>query len=161
MARELKVYGMVIMCQPDESAALKMGAFQRQVRAVVAVTTKKAAAEKFGISMNEANSFMAETGNSSEIALAMGKPGQVFAFAPHSRDYDNYLEIARKAHTPFRRGKRLSYDEQKALRDAAATAREARTFTKEELEYLADMFTDANNPVAASIAAKAKLQVEN
>lgn len=156
MARELKVFGTLIMARGDETASLGMAGHHRQIRAIVATTTKKEAIEKLGLNSSGGRDFLTETGNDDEIKLATSKPGQVFAFEPH-RSKSVYIEITRKAHVPFKRSKRLTYEEQKALRDQAEAERAKRKFTNEELEYLVDLLTGANNPVGASIAERAAL----
>jgi hypothetical protein len=160
MARELKVFAMTLATYGDESERLGQARHVRQMQAVVATTTKKEAIEKFGITPSEANGYMHETGNEQDIAKAMSKPGQVFAHAINSYGNDRpYIEITRTPHVPLKRAKRLSYEERKALWDEADRQRELRQFTHEELEYMVDMFAGANNPVAASIAERARLRL--
>jgi hypothetical protein len=45
---------------------------------IVAATTKKSAAESFGITMHEFRNYAHETGNDDEIELATSEPGKVF-----------------------------------------------------------------------------------
>jgi hypothetical protein len=155
--RTLKVFGYILATYGDESARLGQASHVRQCRAIVAATTKKEAAEKFGISMHEANGFMSETGNDEEIALAMSKPGQVFAKPINYSKTPVVIEIERKPHVPFKRAPRMSIDDKMKLWDKQKADREARRFTKEELEYMVEMFEGGNNPVAAAIAERAKL----
>lgn len=159
MARELKVFRYVMSTYGDESSRLGQRSHIRQMNGLVATTTKREAIEKFGITSSEANGFLGETGNEHDIAKAMSKPGQVFAYALDDyRSHDRvYIEVERKAHVPIKRVKGPSWEERLALIDQQRKEREAREFNREELEYLVEMFTGANNPIAASIAEKAKL----
>jgi hypothetical protein len=162
MARELKVFGITLMCSREEADALGMEAHARQVRAIVAATTKKEAVAKFGISQHEAAHFMTgPTGNSAEIAQAMTNPGQVFAYNGYGRvvttGAPKYIEIERKPHAPMKRTKRPTYEEIMAARAKREAEKAKRKFSAEELEYMAEMFGSANNPLALAIAQKAKL----
>lgn len=160
MARELKVFSYTMSSHGDESERLGQRSHVRQVRAVVATRTKKEAIEKFGIPASVANGYMGETGNEQDIAKAMSKPGQVFAHALDAYgDQRTYIEIERKPHEPIKRPKRIPIEERMAQWDRERREQEAREFTDEELEYLVEMFTGANNPLAGSIAEKAKLQL--
>jgi hypothetical protein len=47
----------------------------RQCRAIVASSTKKAAAEALGLSIREFNTWAESTGNADELDLAMSTPG--------------------------------------------------------------------------------------
>jgi hypothetical protein len=158
MARELKVFGTTLATFGDEWEKLGQARHVRQCRAIVAAATKKEAASKLGISIHEANGFMTETGNGRELAIALAKPGQVFAFPiNYSGRDETYIEIERTPHEPVKRTKRLSYEERQALWDKADADRKARKFSAEELEHLVEMLTGANHPLSASIVEKARL----
>lgn len=161
MARTLKVFRYTLASYREEAARLGQPSHIRQMNAIVAVTTKREAIEKFGITSSEANNFLGQTGNHADIAKAMSKPGQVFAYALNDyKEADRkYIEVERAPHVPIKRAKRVPIDVRMAMFDQQRREREAREFTREELEYLVDMFDGANNPVAASIAAKAKLSL--
>lgn len=162
MARELKVFGMIIASFGGEAQRLGSRQHIRQIRAVVATTTKKEAIEKLGITATDARDHLGETGNEQEIKIAMSKPGQVFASAIDAYSDDKkYIEIERNPHVPVKRGKRESYEERAARWARQDAAREARKFTAEELEHLVDMLSGANHPLSASIAEKAKLRLSD
>jgi hypothetical protein len=159
MARELKVYGTLLVASPEEQEALGQNSRQRQIRAIVATRTKKEACEKLGLSASEARGFLAETFNPEETDMAMSEPGQVFATQSHVKKY--FIKIERRPHVPVKRTKRLSFAEQMKIREKNRAEREARAFTREELEYMVDLFSSANNPLAASIAERARLTLDH
>lgn len=162
MARPLKVFAYTLSCSSEESKLLGQRSHIRQVKAIVATTTKKEAVEKFGITQSEARGYMSETRNAASIAKATSKPGQVFAYGINDYSEDKkYIEIARRPHVPIPRPKRPSYEEMMATREENRKKREARRLTKEELEYIAEMFGGSNYPVALSIAEKARLMLED
>ena len=74
----LKVFGTALFATRREVERLGLPAHARQVRAIVAAPSRKAAAELFGITMHTARGFMGETGNSADIEQAMSAPGTVF-----------------------------------------------------------------------------------
>lgn len=159
MARKLKIFGTILCTVGNEGALLGQPRHVRQLRAFVAVTTKKEAAEKFGISMHEANGYMGESGNTRETEIALTKPGQVFGTSLNTYDGTAVIEITRTPHVARKRIKKLSYAEQRAVRQAADEEKATREFTSEELQYLVDMFSSANAELAVSIANKASKQL--
>jgi hypothetical protein len=50
----------------------------KQVRTIVATTSKKKAAELVGESIHQINTWWEETGNATEVAVATAKPDTVF-----------------------------------------------------------------------------------
>ena len=74
MPRPLKVYGATVWL--DECPKAPNG--NKQARCVVAARTKKEVMELFGITRNDFEHSACETGNATEIALAMASPGVVF-----------------------------------------------------------------------------------
>lgn len=162
MARELKVFSYTLSCSPDENEALGARKHTRQIKAVVATTTKREAIEKFGVTQSEARDYMGETGHKPSVDIAISKPGQVFAYSIDDySDNPKYIEISRKPHVPVKRPKRKSYEEIRAEREERRAEEAARRLNEEELDYLVDMFGGANSPVAQSIAAKAALMLED
>lgn len=71
------------MSRPAKTRRLKvfatavMGPGHKQMRAVVATTSRKAAAELLGLSNYEASQWMTESGNEKEVDAALVVPGQV------------------------------------------------------------------------------------
>lgn len=162
MARELKVFGTTVMASGDEAQALGLnyGNGNRQVRAIVAATTRVDAAKAFGMSVSQANGFMSATGNTVELETALAKPGQVFACRMDDHKKATFIEITRKEYVSYKRPKRQTYEEMVALREKNEAERRARTFTVEELEYMVEMFGQANSPTALAIAEKARLHLK-
>jgi hypothetical protein len=159
MARELKVFGYTLITYGDESKRLGQRSHVRQCKAVVATTTRKEAIEKFGITQGEASGYMSETGNEHDIAIAMSKPGQVFAFALDDHKHANPIEIFREPHKPIPRRRRPTFEELQAARQAREEEQKKREFNRDELEHLVEMLAGANHPLSASIAEKARLQL--
>lgn len=79
MARKLKVWGWVGI-NPNPTNG------HRQVREVVATTTKRQAIEASGLSAYTFNQYAGETGNTTERVTALSDPGAVF-YRPLN-DYD-------------------------------------------------------------------------
>jgi hypothetical protein len=139
MARDLKVYGMVISGSRADNLADAV-----QVSAIVAATTKAEAANLFGVSSGEFRNYASVTGNAEQVEIAMSKPGQVFA-RNANRYHGEYVEITRTPRTVTPRKPRVPFVmPQRAVR-----------FTMEELEMIAGYFSAANSPVGKSICEKA------
>jgi hypothetical protein len=64
MSRKLKVYG---------------GCFDGATRQIVAAPTKKAAAEALEVSVYHFNEYSCETGNLTELSVALADPGKPFS----------------------------------------------------------------------------------
>lgn len=72
--RKLKVFGATIVDWKRQFP----GNQSRQVRGIVAVTSKKAAAAAFEMTLGELNGYGGETANQAEIETATASPGVVF-----------------------------------------------------------------------------------
>ena len=59
------------------------GCFDGTTRQIVATKTKKAAAEALGLNYNHFNNYASDTGNETELRVALAEPGVVFS-APAS-----------------------------------------------------------------------------
>jgi hypothetical protein len=143
------VYGMVI-ARRSEDAVLKHypdADRHRQLRAVVATKTKKAAAQALGVTIGEFNMYSSCTGNNLEVETALSKPGQVFARPLDERD-GAFFEITRPAHVPIPR--------HKPVRAPYVMPESTPEFSAEEIEAIMDRFAMANDPIGQSIVAKAK-----
>ena len=83
--REYKVYGLMVEV------------FGRQVRAIVATTTKSHAIKLLKVSSHRFNGWSAETGNEVELRIALGKVDTVFytspnCIAPADKNYREFDE---------------------------------------------------------------------
>lgn len=87
--KPLKVYGTTLGKRLGEFPAEPR--HHAQVRAIVAVRTKKEAAVAFGMSLYALNDWASETGNATEIAVATAKPGAVF-IAPLDNRNGGFVE---------------------------------------------------------------------
>ena len=67
MPRKLKVFG-----------GLTFNNKHKQVRTIVATTTKKRACELLNTTMHEFNNYWCETGNETELKIAIASPETVF-----------------------------------------------------------------------------------
>ena len=148
MPRPLIVYGYTLMASPQE--VLKHypdTKYVSQVRAVVATRTKKEAIAAFGVSTGEARNYISVTGNEHELEIALAKPGQVFA-RPLNEWNGDYFEIERRSHVPRKRA-----------RGVLTHYTPPPSFTREELEAIAERFAMANDSIGQEIAAKALLML--
>jgi hypothetical protein len=71
---KLKVYGIILWVHRGPSEANG----NRQRRCVVASANQRTAARAFGVSLSYLASYGGETGNRTEIDVALASPGQVF-----------------------------------------------------------------------------------
>jgi hypothetical protein len=143
MARDLKVFGMVISGRREDGLDNAV-----QVSAVVAARTKIEAANLFGVSSGEFSKYASVTGNAEQVTIAMSKPGQVFA--RNAVKYGGeYVEIKRTPRTVTPRRPRIPF----------VMPTPAARFTVEELEMIAGYFSNGNSPEAASICAKANKMI--
>lgn len=76
MTAKVKVFGTRLTVRDAAPAPNR----SRQVRVVVATTSRQKAAAVMGISVGELRSYGSETGNRDEIAQAMTSPGTAFYF---------------------------------------------------------------------------------
>ncbi|MFS0884945.1 hypothetical protein [Aeromicrobium sp. 179-A 4D2 NHS] len=87
---KLKVYGLTTFSRRVPGPANG----SNQCNAVIASTSKKAAAEALGMNVYNFNQWASETGNALSIEIAMSDPGVVF-LAPLDHGYRDASEWVR------------------------------------------------------------------
>lgn len=166
--RKLKVFGCTVMAKRDTDTGV---AHHRQIRMIVAATSRKAAAEAMDVPVSQLQNFGGVTGNKGEIDTAMTEPGRAFwtdasnhsSTRPYQR-WDGQEDAAReRAERAVRKAEfdariEASRAERAAQRERAGESNKAAALWAERLrdEFKIDC-EPANNGQVAVVADAEKL----